>query len=194
MSINDVYQAVIGMNVKGQKIANVLHFEQTSGDGVITPNHDLCLAIQEDLLPTYQLTTSNDLSFESIRAHKISPAIGGTYVLPIAVLGLIAQDTLPPNGNVVATLYSDNLTRQGRGRIFISGVPDTVSGDGRLNSAAVGTYVTFLDLLMGTIQAAAGATFRAGVWSTVGLAFHDFTSYQIRARINTLRSRRMENP
>lgn len=194
MSINDVYQATIGMNVKGQKIVNVLHFQQTSGDGVITPNNDLCLAIEEDLIPAYQTCCSNDLSFEKISAHKISPAIGGTYVKALAVAGTVAQDTLPPNGNVVASLYTANLTRQGRGRIFISGVPDTFVSSGRILNGSAATYVALLDLLLLPIQAAAGATFQAGIWSSVGLAFHDFTTHQLRSAINTLRSRRMENP
>lgn len=194
MAINDVYQTTIRMNVKGQKIVNVLHFEQTAGDGAIPVNHELCLAIEEDLIPGYQACCSNDLSFEAITAHKISPAVGGTYVRPLAVSGTVAEDTLPPNASVVATLYSANLTRQGRGRIFLSGIPDTFASKGRVENADAATYVTFLDLLLAPIQFAAGPTFRCGIWSTVGLAFHDYTSHQLRAAINTLRSRRMENP
>lgn len=195
MALNDIFRATIGMNVKGQKIVNVLHLQQTSADGALAPNKDVCAAIIEDLLPTYQACCSNDLTFESVRAHKVSPAIGGTYVEPVAATaGTVAQDTLPPNSAVVATLYSVTYTRQGRGRIFMSGVPDTFNATGCLTNAASAIYVTFLNKLLTTIQGGTGATFTIGVWSTVSATFHQFTSHELRAAINTLRSRRMENP
>lgn len=194
MPLNDVYQAAIKMNAKGQKVVNVLHFQQTSADGPIVPNKDLCLAIEEDLLPLYQLCASNDMNFEAVTAHKVVPAIGGSYVHPVGIAGLVAEDMLPSNSAALATLYSATLTRQGRGRIFFPAIPDTLANDGRLVNSASGVFVDFCTALQGSIQAAAGATFICGVWSKAGNAFHQYVYHELRARLATLRSRRMENP
>lgn len=194
MALSDVFQATIAMNVQGQEVVNVLHFEQTSGDGPIAPNRDLCLAIEASLIPVYKLCTSEDLTFEAIKAHRVKPSIAGTYVHPISGSGQVTEDTLPPNNSVLATLYTTNLTRAGRGRIFMPGVPDTFQNRGRLVVAGADLYVDFLAALLLPVQAGLGATFQAGVCNPPDGDFHDYTSHELRSRVNTLRSRRMENP
>lgn len=191
MALNDVFQATIGMTVAGQKIANVLHFRQSSADGSLPPNEDLAAAVAEDIIPTYQLAVSNDLNFDIVRAGKISPSVGGSFVLDVNVPGLVAQDTYPPNGVVIGTLYSDTLNQLGRGRIHISGLPDTQITNGRIANASTGLYVALFAKLTADIQASVGATFRPGIWSKAALAFYPITFYALRSRVYTLRSRRV---
>lgn len=194
MPLNDILVAAIKMNVHGQKVVNVLHFKQTSADGALSPNKDLCLAIQEDIIPTYSLALSDELTFEAITAHRIKPTIGGTFHLTDGSSGSVTIDPVAPNVAALATLYSATLSRQGRGRIYIPGVGEDVINRGRITNGGSPQFVAFLDLLLGTIQAGTGATFVCGVYSKIGNTFSQFTSHELRARLATLRSRRMENP
>jgi hypothetical protein len=194
MALNEIFQVVIGMNLKGQKLCNVLHLKQTSIDGPDPPNKDACLAVEFSLIPGYQAITSEDLTFEVIRAHRVGPTVGGTYVHTTTGTGGIAVDTIPPNGAVLATLYSDLFTRRGRGRIYIPGVPDTWTDSGRIVNAQASTYASFLDILLTPITVTGGATYRAGVFSTDTMVHHAYIQHQVRSRLVTIRSRRMENP
>jgi hypothetical protein len=194
MAANDIYQLTLGLNLKGQKMANVMHFQQQSVDGTLPPNEDLAKAFEAVLISPYMDCCSNDLTSETIRTHKVSPSVGGTYVHPAPYTGAISSDTSPSNNSVIATLYSATISRAGRGRIFIPGVPDNKVSDGRLLNASAAIYVTFLDLLLANISDSGGATFRAGIWAPGASTFKPIIQHQVRAVLTTLRSRRMENP
>lgn len=194
MPINDIYQAALRFSINGEKTANVLHFEQTSSDGSDPPNEDLANAIIEDIWPSYKAAISNDATLQSVAVKKISPAIGGSIIVSVNEPGSISSDTIPPNGAAVVTLYSQTLSKQGRGRIYISGIPDNGQANGILDVAQMALFVTLADKIIAPVQAGTGATFQCGVWSTVGSAFHDFTDHMVRSTIRTLRSRRMANP
>lgn len=194
MALNDILQATIRSNVGGEKIANVIHFKQTSADGALPQNEDLVAAIIEDLVPALADVMSSDGEIVDAIARRVSPAVGGSYVGPINEAGTVAQDTSPTQSCAVATLYSDTLTRKGRGRIHIGAVPDTFITNGCLTNASSATYVSFLALLLAAIQGGTGATFQAGVFNPDDLTFHAYTAHQLRSTVRTLRSRRISNP
>lgn len=194
MAINDVYQAALRFSINGEKTANVIHCKQTSGDGSLPPNEDLAAAIVAVIWPAYQAAISNDATLQSISAKRISPTVGGSVVVPVNAAGTIAQDTIPPNGSAVITLYSQTLSKQGRGRIYISGIPDTGQKDGLLTVAQMNLLTTLGGQMVSTLVDGSGATFQCGVWSSVGLAFQEYTDYMTRSALRTLRSRRMANP
>lgn len=194
MPVNDVLQASLRFSINGEKTANVLHFIQTSADGALPPNEDLAAAIIEDLWPSLKACLSDDCTLQSIAVKRIDPTLGGTTFVPVIEPGSVGQDTLPPNGCLVVTLYTNTLTKRGRGRMFISGIPDTFINQGRLNNADATVFVTFLDLLLSAIQGGAGATFHAAIWSATAGSAQEITSHQLRARLINLRGRRMANP
>lgn len=194
MALNDVFQAAIRFSIAGEKTANVLHFQQTSSDGALPPNEDLAAAIIEDFLPAYQNILSSDVTIQSIAVKRIDPTIGGSVVVDASLAGLDAGDVMPPQCAAVATLYSDLVSGSGRGRIFISGISDTMVTDGRLVNAQAANFVTLLDILKGSIQGGTGATFIAGIWSPRIAQFNQITYHELRSQIHTLRSRRMANP
>lgn len=194
MPVNDVYRSAIQYGINGEKCANVLHFIQTSGDGGANVVAELAQAIITSYVPQLAAFWSNDVLMQAVTSHRIDPTIGGSVVIADATPGGVASDTLPPNSCLVATMYSDHLTGRGRGRIFISGLSDSYTKNGRLLNTSPPDIVTFLGLLTTTLAGANGTTFRCGVWSTTGVIFHEYTSHQLRARLVTLRSRRMANP
>jgi hypothetical protein len=194
MPVNDVYRAAIQYSVNGEKCANVLHLIQTSGDGAANVVAELAQQIITDWIPAFVLPLSNDATIQAVTAHKISPAIGGSVVIADSTAGALVNDTIPPNSCVVTSLYSDHLTGRGRGRIYLSGIGKQLVASGRLLNTSPTQFITFLDLLLVTLTGGNGTTFRAGVWSTTGAIFYEYTSYQLRSRLITLRSRRVANP
>lgn len=193
MGVGDVLQASIQYSINGDKVCNVLHFQQTSSDGAIPPPKDLGLAIIEDLVPTLKAVLSNDCTITQISCRRVAPTKGGGYDVPCGVAGTVSIDTAPPQVCMLATLYSETQGKQGRGRIYIPAVPDTWLTGGTLIVSHGATYVAFLNALMAVIQAGSGATFQAGVYHEGG-TFHDFTSHKLRSWSHTMRSRRMANP
>jgi len=191
MALNDIFQAALQFNIKGEKVANVLHFKQTSSDVILPANEDLVAGIREDIWPSYQAILSEDVTLQSIACKKISPALGGSVVVPVNEAGTVAEDTMPTQSTVVATLYSDSIGARFRGRIYISGVPKTLVQDGRILNSAATDFVTFLDTLKTTVQAGTGATFAPGVWSVYASIFSQYTYHELRAFTHTLRGRRM---
>lgn len=194
MPVNDVYRTALQYSVNGEKCANVLHFIQTSGDGGANVVAELASAIQGTIIPPFTNCMSNDAHMDAITAHKISPAIGGSVVVPDTTVGAVVNDTLPPNSVVCLALYSDHLTGRGRGRMYFSGVPDQYSSAGRLTNTGPNLYVTFANILLASLAGGNGTTFKCGVWSTTGAIFYEYTTHQVRSRLITLRSRRIANP
>lgn len=194
MALNDVFELSLLFNLKGQKLANVLHFEQDSADGAIPPNEDICNAFYEDCWPAMQDLLSNDISLENIKGRRIDPTPGGVYLLPVGEPGNVGVDSLPPNSTLLTTIYTNELSRSGRGRMSISGIPKSYSQNGLMQNGAIATVAAFYDLLLATIQYGANAVFTYGVWSALAETWYEAVSYQIRPQLHTLRGRRMENP
>ena len=194
MPSGDVYSASSRFSIKGEKTVNVLHFSQTSADGSGPVNQELADAILQDIWPSYKALLSNDCTLQNISVYKIAPAVGGSILVNVAEAGGVAVDTIPPNACVVATLYTDHFTGRGRGRIFMSGIPDSHVDGGRIVNASAALYVTFLNTLKAPIAFGSGVSFVPSVWSTKGAIARPITAHALRAALHNLRSRRMANP
>lgn len=195
MALNDIFESVLGFTQNGEKIVNVLHFRQSSVDVTNPAAKDLALAVEEDLwTAAYKAVVCDDLSLQTVRCNRIWPTLGGTYIHNVDDAGSVVDDPLPPNSNALLAFYSATVSKKGRGRIHISGVPDGWHKDGILDTANIAPYTAVIAAILGPFQKAAGATFQCGTWSAGDLAFWEFTSGVVRSHLYTLRSRRMSNP
>jgi hypothetical protein len=194
MPASDVLQATLAFSQNGQKLVNVLHFEQTTADGALNPAADLAAAINAAIWPSYALCLADAIELQGINCRRIDPTPGGNIYTPIASPGLIAQEAYPPNSCAVAILYTAFVGAVGRGRIHIPGVPITFAEGGRINNGDAATYVTFLNTLLAPISTGGGATFQCGVWSTVNTVLYPLTGHQLKSQLRTLRGRRMDAP
>lgn len=195
MAINDILEHVLQMNFKGQKLINRRWFRQQDADGALSPEQALMDTYEAGILPQYQACCSDDLSFTGQRVRRILPIEGGSFVGNLAVAGTIIQDGLPPNSAMVITFYSSTLTKAGRGRMFVSGIPDTLQADGIADEAYQILLMALANQFMGAIGVGGGEpNFMAGVADNFGGGFAPFSKYEVRTYAHTLRSRRMENP
>lgn len=193
MAVNDVYQVDLLYSNKGEKCANVIHVKETADPGTTNEVH-IAEAVKDDIwTAALRATMTNDCTLQTIRVRRIDPTSGGPVMATVDEAGSIAQDTLPPNSAVMLSMYTARLDRSGRGRLFLPGVPKTHNEDGLLPESVVTLYDAVGTALTGTL-AESGGTWIVGVWSSTATQFNQFTSWQVRSWIHTLRGRRMAAP
>lgn len=195
MALGDIYEASLLYSIKGEKVANVLHFREDVTPGTVDPPLDLANTISASFWTgNLDLVMSNDVTLQMIRARRISPTLGGGILLPVNTDGQVSADTLPPNNCAVMTLYTARTDRAGRGRVFLSGVPDTWQGDGLIEVAVAPTYQAIMDNLKTYFTSADGGQWQCGIWSPTYSDFNVITRVQVRSWVHVLRGRRMVAP
>jgi len=191
MPLNDIFQLVVRCSAKGEKLVNVMHYQQTSSDGTEPTVEDVAKAWVADCLPLYRAAVSHDLTVIQLATHRVLPTVGGQYIEPVSLAGTIAEDMQPTQINAVLTLYSVNLERKGRGMIHVPAVPDSIVTNGRINNASTAPYVALGAQLCTAITGPGGATFQPGVLHKATGDFYFYVASQLRSNVRTLRGRRM---
>lgn len=195
MAINDIFEMVVGQQQNGQKLVNVLHFKQVTNNVAPDPIPDLVQAFGAYLQGVWLACMSNQLSIETLKIKRVGPTVGGSFVFPIDEAGLVVEDGVPPNANVIISFQSLALGKHQRGRVYLSGVPDTFHQDGTINPAGFTVYQTLAQGLVTVVNdGAATPDFLYGIFNRATLAFSPAKHYNIRPRMSNLRSRRLENP
>lgn len=195
MAINDVFELVLGMTQSGQKMVNRFYYKQDGADGGLAPEEALKNAFVLTMVPAYQAVTCTALSFETIRIRKVQPVEGGSFVWAVDEPGTIVEDPIPPNGVVIIAFFTSLLTRQGRGRMHVSGIPDSWTEHGVLFATQYALYDVLADLFVAQLPAAGGnPAFDCGLKGALAADFKNISEARPRNRVFTLRSRSMENP
>jgi hypothetical protein len=100
-----------------------------------------------------------------------------------------ASGAAPAPVALTCTWYTENATRRGRGRTFISPLADnTLSANGTPNDAVIATFHGAAQALVNASKGANG--WAIGVWSEVDQVLRDVTRTKVRDTFAVLRSRR----
>lgn len=146
--VNDVWQMTIRQTLNGQEVDNVLHFQE--GAAAILAD-GLAQSFIDTILPQWRTLVSNQHQFDKLSIRKLNPIPldPQEYALN-AVKGTLAQEPLPGQCAVVASIRTGQGGRSKRGRIYFGGItPDTETG-GIITPAQQAAWTTFLDLLRST--------------------------------------------
>lgn len=193
MAVGDVYQVDLLYSLRGEKCANVLHYQEDTSPAS-NPELSLIEAVKDDLwTAALRATMSNDCTLQNIRARRVDPSLGGPIMAAVNEAGSVAQDSLPPNSAVVMTWYTDHIAPSGRGRTFWPGVPKTHTDDGVLLESVVSLYDA-VGTAMTTAVTEGTGVWLPGVWSESLTLIHPITQWVIRPWVHTLRGRRMAQP
>jgi len=153
MAIGDKYRASIVTNVAGIDCVNVLHFEQMAPDGAEVPADSLKAALETILLPVWVPMLAPSVAIASVIIKKILPAPDQPFSYTFAGgTGTNAGgNTMPPNIAVVLSIYTNDNTRKGRGRNYISGIDEAEVLETSPKASLVTLFSTFITTLLGGI-------------------------------------------
>lgn len=193
MAQDDVFQVSVLQVCNGIKIVNVFHAKQTD-DNTDPPRTEITLAkaFIDVVLAKWILLTSVHWKAQWIAVKQIAPTIGATFSYPCGEdgYGTVDELAIPTNSVAVVDLYSDELTRKGRGKTHLSGLTRDEANDGSITSACLALIRAFDETLGDDITPTGGGhTYRPGIWSTTHLEFYPITGAVVRANLRTLRSR-----
>ena len=161
MPVNDVYRATFASKVNGVHLANVMHFQQLDDEGSEQPEDSLKAALQSQVLPTWVPMLSNDCQIEAVSIKRILATPNQPFVYTLTGgTGTVAQESEPPNLAVVATIYSDDNSRTGRGRMYLGGIAQTLIEGAVPKASLVSLFATFKAMLMSSFIDGGGTAIR----------------------------------
>lgn len=183
MAAGDVFECTLIMTQNGEKLVNRFHVQDPTG--VSNPENAIFAALNSHMIPVYASVCSQDLHFVEMLVRRVYPTKGGSWVFNVTQTGTFAYPALPPQSVAILSMRSGTVSVMGRGRIHVSGIPQTMSSDGLL----LGSYIALLGSLA-VIFSAPIVGFNVGNWNSLGGPFHPWLYFHIPPYAHTLRSRR----
>lgn len=141
MAVGDIFRIQVNMVAGSQPTMNVLHCREQVGRAANESGALNAINVAVDFYSALAAQMSEDWRVISIRAGIVTPFVADApRVLVLggaaAIIGAIVGDMVPSNAPFLVSLYTLQLGRSGRGRIFIPGLPEASQGDGQLTNAA----------------------------------------------------------
>lgn len=191
MPVNDIYRATIAQIINGVNVANVMHFQQLDDEAAELAPDSLKAALETIILPTWVPMLSNNAKIDAVSIKQILPATDQPFVYAFTGgTGTVAQESEPPNLAVVATIYSDDNQRKGRGRNYFAGIATTLIEGATPKAAFVSLFATFKTALMSSFQDAGSAVrWTLTHYSPFDNAYSPVIHIEQRMQLRVLRSR-----
>jgi hypothetical protein len=201
VAFNDIYRLRIHQRVHGGEVLNVLHFVDDTG----TPSGagDLAADFRDNMQTTLRARCGNDFLFEFVEAVKIVPYGEGPETAPWAAntVGTVAALTLSGTLCEVITIYTSQIGRRHRGRLFMAGAANGRFASGAFTASQTTATQAFATALAARYTAPGHPSpFSLGVWSKViagpdppwpTSAFTRATSLTVRTLVRNQRRRQI---
>lgn len=191
MPINDIYRATFASRVNNVNVANVMHFRQIDDEGAEVAADSLKAALESVLLPTWVPMLSNEVIIDSVAITQIEAVEGQPFVYSLAAgTGTVAQHAEPPNLAVVLSIYSDDNSRAGRGRVYLAGIAQTLIQGAVPKASFVSLCATFTTTLVSAmIHAPSTIHWTMVQWSGANDSYNPIVHVEQRMQLRTLRKR-----
>src|SRR4249919_1497801 len=161
MAVDDVYEVVWQQLCRANSAVNVRHYRETeacanpldSAGNLATGFLDTVADVVKDQLAAEWRTTG-----AFVRRIIPGPGIPASIVLGGAevIVGQIEDDSIPTSAAAVVTLRSDNGTRQGRGRLYLYGLPESAQRAGQIEAAVFTDIETVVQSLKSSVPGPGG--------------------------------------
>jgi hypothetical protein len=199
MAVGDIYRCEVHYQIGSTETMNVVHMKEKVACTDDVAAKSVARALRDAWSSIYNTDLfSADAQMFMLRVRRIKPTTGipSTFVLgggaePI-VTGSGVSDPVPSQTALLISLYSDTLTANGRGRIYIPGLDRTQQNDGRLIAAAITLANSAAEIFEATMVAVAGDTgeWNFAIYSRELETADDIESAQAHTNMATQRSRR----
>lgn len=156
MAVDDLYQVTVVCGVNGQRVVNVMHFREGLDCTDDVPARSICAAYEDVALPLLTACLAPEAAVECIYARRIAPTPGIPFlIVETSSPGELGTECVPSNAAAVISLYTSLASRSGRGRQYISGVPEDYVADGVMEAPLVTALEAYAQALIDGIAAPA---------------------------------------
>jgi hypothetical protein len=165
MGYNDIYRLRLHCRLHGAEVLNVLHFR---GATVTASASGLANDFFTNMAATLRARASNDFFFEYVEVVPLVPYGGGPVVVswPANTIGTVVQAAVSGTLAEVITIYTDQIGRAHRGRIYLAGLASgRVSAGVMITSQTTATQAFATALNDRYIKDLHTAEYDMGVWS-----------------------------
>jgi hypothetical protein len=167
VAYNDIFRLRIHQRLHGQEVLNVLHFVQddpTPGWGAVQLAEDF----RDSMGTLLRARAGSQMAFEFVEVVPIVPYGGGPEIAnwPANTLGTSAGNCHTGTLAEVVTIYTSQIGRRHRGRMYLAGGGTTTLASGLwATSQTTATMNLTAAMTSRYITGPAGVSWRMGVWS-----------------------------
>jgi len=182
---NDVFQLIIGGNVAGQPVENVLHF--TNGGTLTDPINqavELNDAFEEDVMDAWLDVLPENYAIMGTKAKQVNNGGGPTVakIQPAFTLGhRVGNADTSAVGPVLLIPYQ-NGPRWFTGRIFLPGVSQEDIDNNQLDAALITAIGALNTILVAPFAFGAGTNFEYGIYLSDADVFKDADAISISSK------------
>lgn len=192
MAVGDIYKLAAKGNLYGTRCVNVFHFRLDGAPSGGTEPEDLNGAFAASILPPWIACISDQMTIGCVEIINITDPGGNpaSFLLTAGNVGLVEEPALPANKVAVATLYTANYSRNGRGRKYFAGVPEPHEGDNALAQGVKTNWESLATALVSGVTGGPGSgTWQHCVWSPSLLTEEVVVKCVVGPQIHSLRGR-----
>jgi hypothetical protein len=186
MAVGDLYQVQVFYNIGSEVTMNVVHLKETVASTDDIPAKTVAKVMHVRWAQLYgNINWSDETRVSAFQVRRIKPTTGVPY---LAILGTAEFATIegtapgapvPSMASVLVSLYTNTLTKSGRGRIYLPGLQGAAQNDGQLLEAPL-TDISADAATLEDTQVAVGP--ETGEWD-----FHVFSrKNQTSAKVTTV--------
>lgn len=187
MALGDVYRVEVHQNVGSEPTMNVLHLYEAVAETGGGNGAELAVEQAGVLYDALAAELSEDWRVIMINARRISPT-GGIPSTTVfggaeAIEGAIADEIVPSGAALLISHYSDTPTRDGRGRTYLPGCPESSQNEGQMVEARFAALDTICKAQFEGEKTPPGATDGRYRWIIFGGGASPTMDYVIRSSI-----------
>jgi len=195
----DVYRLEVWQNVGSEPTMNVLHVLETVAETSGAQVSEIVIEMAAALYGALADELSEDWRVIQITGRRVSP-VGGIPATIVfggaeAIVGQIDSEIVPTMASILISHYTDTPSRDGRGRTYLPGCPESSQNEGQLLEARFNALRTIVEAEFEGEKTPAGASdgrFRFMVFGGGASPTEDYVirDAQLRPNLATQRRRR----
>ena len=193
MAVGDVYELVQSYRVRGEYCQNILHYREKTAETDPVPARELATAWHAVIVPELVALLSDEVQLACVYVRRISPSPGIAFTVLQTDPGEVASEAVPTTSAILMTWYTATFTKQGRGRNYWPGLPESSQNSGSLAAAELTAWNDLQTLMFDDLNAPVGpGVWELAVWSALATTAHLVTAGVVRTNLATMRSRRQK--
>jgi len=191
MPQGDRYQLAARGSLYGVTTVNLFNYECTSAASGQSDEEGLAAAFQEHVLPSWMNAISSSFMLHCLLIRRITSPPGTPYEETLAppASGSLAAAALPASRVLCHSEYSDFYNRSGRGRRFISGIPEESEEDNAIDEAFYDLQQDFAAAAAQSLNGGNNGSWVRVIHSVSAGTFRAVQKIEVSPQIRTLRGR-----
>lgn len=192
MAVNDTYRLriVLRRSAVHPACINNFYFRQEEGLVFDTPGEDLVEAWQNDVEAAYTAVFTNYIAITQYQVAQAPLFLTEHIADFVGIGGLMSGDPLPPRNSLCLSNRTADISRRGRGRVYLPPANEAVNQFGAPTSAYAGDVLALGNLMLPTIgDGVTTSTWKPMMWSEADQLAKEIVSFFVVPRWTSQRDR-----